>query len=138
VRNRDAIESIRPSVYAVLRRDKSADRKEEIRSSFPLGYSFRIEDQRRMQKSGKFRRSAVVTLTITTGLAAAGCCDRATSPEERARRGAWWRFWHNESWCGTGYRHGYTYFGSSRGMRAGSSATARGGFGGAAHAFSGG
>src|ERR1700739_4056186 len=33
----------------------------------------------------KVRRSAAVTLTITTSLAAVSCCDRTTPPAERAR-----------------------------------------------------
>jgi hypothetical protein len=92
-----------------------------------------------MEKSRKLRRSALVTLTITSGLAAAACCDRVTSPAERNRRSVWWRFWHNESWCG-GYIHSssyayYSHFGGSRAGWAG--ATTRGGFGGAAHGFGG-
>jgi hypothetical protein len=93
-----------------------------------------------MEKSRKLRRSALVTLTITGSLATTCCCDRVTPPAERDRRGAWWRFWHNENWC-SGYSHSgsYGYYGAARGLRSGwTGATTRGGFGGAAHGFGGG
>jgi hypothetical protein len=108
------------------------------RSSLRLFSSYK--SNRAMERSGKLRRSAVVSLTITASLTAASCCDRGTSPTERAGHSAWWRFWHNESWCGSGYSHGggYGYYGSGSGRATSGSATSRGGFGGAAHGFGGG